>query len=176
MKNEKFDVLVADNELAGRKNLAHLLREFLPWMNLVGEAASVQETIVKVHQLRPQYLIVDLNLGDGLGFEVVEALSTLDLTVVMTTGYSPQLVPAYCKGKAKFLLKPVGPQDLIQCFNPNLKPEESNNLKQLKGQRFALTSQNQCQLVAFSEIVGIEHAGGQTICHLSDDTSLQLKG
>jgi DNA-binding NarL/FixJ family response regulator len=66
-------VLIADDSRAVVKRLADLLEE-VPGAQVVGQASDVPETVQGVQKLRPDVLILDLQMPGGTGLDVLRAI------------------------------------------------------------------------------------------------------
>lgn len=103
-----FRVLIADDEPLARRALQRLLRSHAD-TELVGEADSLAQTIAQVEHLRPDIVLLDINLGDGDGFRLF-ATSSRPPLVIFVTAHAEYAVDAFAVEAVDYLLKPV-PQD-----------------------------------------------------------------
>ena len=80
-------------------------------LHLVGEATSGAAGIQAVKTLRPDLLLLDAELPDMSGFEVLRALRERDQrrTILVTTSEQDG-VTAFAAGAAEYLLKPINPE------------------------------------------------------------------
>lgn len=95
-------VLVVDDERLARKELRRLLAGHLH-LEIVGEAAGVADGIAKAAALAPDLILLNVQMPDGSGFDLLDALDDVP-EVILTTGHGP------CQ--ADYLLKPIHPQRL----------------------------------------------------------------
>ncbi|WP_026422710.1 response regulator [Actinokineospora inagensis] len=106
--------LVDDHEIV-RRGVADLLDE--PDIEIVGEAASVAEALVRVPATTPDVAVLDVRLPDGTGVELCRELrSTLpDLRCLMLTSFADDeaLFEAIMAGASGFVLKQVLGTDLV---------------------------------------------------------------
>ncbi|WP_121392577.1 response regulator [Actinokineospora cianjurensis] len=106
--------LVDDHEIV-RRGVADLLDE--PGIEVVGEAASVAEALVRVPAVKPDVAVLDVRLPDGTGVELCRDLrSTLpDLRCLMLTSFADDeaLFDAIMAGASGFVLKQVLGTDLV---------------------------------------------------------------
>ncbi|MEV6878724.1 response regulator transcription factor [Amycolatopsis sp. NPDC051128] len=87
-------------------------------IEVVGEAASAAEALVRISQVRPDVAILDVRLPDGGGVEVCrEIRSTMDPApaCLMLTSYSDDdaLFGAIMAGAAGYMLKQVSGRSLV---------------------------------------------------------------
>lgn len=94
----------------------------------VGAAASIAEARALAQQLRPDYAILDLRLGDGNGLDLVSELRRMNpaIRIVVLTGYGnlATAVAAVKAGAVDYLAKPADPEDIIKALTaePDAKP------------------------------------------------------
>jgi two-component system LytT family response regulator len=102
--------LVVDDEPLARRELRRLLAGF-PWVQVVGEAANVDEAQAKVAELAPQLLFLDIHMPGGDGFELLDRLDDVP-RVIFTTAYDHHAVRAFEVNALDYLLKPIEPERL----------------------------------------------------------------
>ncbi len=79
-------VLIVDDSVVVRRNLKQLLSD-QPGIDDVQEASSVASALLRIVEEQPDAVIVDIQLPDGTGFEVLEHLAEQvprPLAVVLT--------------------------------------------------------------------------------------------
>ncbi len=107
--------LVDDHELV-RRGVAELL-EAETDLQVVGEAASVGEALVRIPLVRPQVAVLDVRLPDGNGVELCRDLRALlpELVCVMLTSFPDDhaLLDAVLAGAAGYVLKDIRGADLV---------------------------------------------------------------
>ncbi|NLG55511.1 MAG: response regulator transcription factor [Rhodococcus sp.] len=107
--------LVDDHEIV-RRGLADLLSS-VPDFEVVGEAASVGEALVRVPQSGADVAVLDVRLPDGNGVELCRDLraASPQLRCLMLTSYSDDeaLLDAIMAGASGFVLKQILGTDLI---------------------------------------------------------------
>lgn len=86
-------------------------------LEVVGEAASCEEALAMVRALAPDVAVIDVNLGDGNGIELVKLLrgQRADLGLVVCTMYEgdEQLLGALEAGASGFVLKSAPADDVV---------------------------------------------------------------
>lgn len=102
---EALRVLVADDEAPARAKIKRLLKED-PRFALVGEAADGPATVAQVQALRPDLLVLDIQMPGLTGFEVLQALNPPLPQVIFSTAYDRFALDAFEASAVDYLLKP----------------------------------------------------------------------
>ncbi|MDH5360922.1 MAG: two-component system response regulator NarL [Gammaproteobacteria bacterium] len=129
-------VITIDDHPLFRKGLAQLL-EMDKQLELIGEAASGREGIKLAEKLRPELILLDLNMAEMDGIETLRHLkkSELDAHIVMMTvsDHEEDLVAAIRSGADGYLLKDMEPEDTLLSINKVINGEMviSNRLTSL---------------------------------------------
>ena len=102
-------VLVVDDEPQAREGLAALLRRIRD-VDVAAPCGSGREAVQLVRQLRPEVVMLDIQLPDISGFEVIKRIGVTDMPVtVFVTAYDDFAVQAFDVHAADYLLKPIAP-------------------------------------------------------------------
>jgi DNA-binding NarL/FixJ family response regulator len=116
MPSVAIGVFLLDDHEVVRKGLRALL-EACEDIEVVGEADTVAEALVRIPEAQPNVAILDVRLPDGSGVEVCrEVRSTSpDIACVMLTSYADDeaLIASIMAGAAGYVLKQVGSLDLL---------------------------------------------------------------
>ena len=117
--NESCRVLIVDDHPLFRRGLVQLLRT-IPAFVLVGEAASGAEGLVLARELRPDLILLDLNMRDGDGLDMLRGLRTArsEARVVMVTvsDSGEDVVAALRGGGEGYLLKDMEPEAMLEAL------------------------------------------------------------
>ncbi|HJV91609.1 MAG TPA: LytTR family DNA-binding domain-containing protein [Holophagaceae bacterium] len=107
---ERIRVLVADDEGPARAKLRRFL-DADPRVELVGEAQDGLRAVALVRELKPDLLVLDIQMPGLTGFEVLEALGEPRPLVVFSTAFDRFALEAFDAAAADYLLKPYdGPR------------------------------------------------------------------
>lgn len=117
--NERQSVLIVDDHPLFRKGLAQLLQT-LPAFKLLGEATGGVEGLAMARALQPDLVLLDLNMREMGGLEVLRALraARVDSRVVMITvsDQGEDVVAALRAGADGYLLKDMEPESMLQAL------------------------------------------------------------
>ncbi len=99
--------LIVDDEPVARRVLAEELEAF-PEVELAGEAANGRQALLKIAELRPDLVFLDLQMPLMSGFEVIQNLPDAPPpVVVIVTAFDQHAIRAFDAGAVDYLLKPV---------------------------------------------------------------------
>jgi two-component system nitrate/nitrite response regulator NarL len=109
-------LLIVDDHPLFRKGVIQLIQA-TPEFRFIGEAADGKEGIRLARELKPDMILLDLNMKDMNGVEVLKEVkdSGLDSRVIMLTvsDQAEDLVAALQNGADGYLLKDMEPEDLM---------------------------------------------------------------
>ena len=108
--------LIIDDEQNVREAMKGLLRIYAPEIEVVGEAKAVAEALFKINELQPELLFLDVELGDGTGFDLLQQLPARNFEVIFVTAHEHYAIKAIRMSACDFLLKPVDPDDLVNAI------------------------------------------------------------
>ncbi|MGO1071871.1 LytR/AlgR family response regulator transcription factor [Lysobacter sp. CA199] len=114
MSGRPLRVLIVDDTRLARQELRTLLGA-LPDIELLGEADDVPAAQAAIERLRPDLVLLDIQMPSGNGFEVIEGLDSAPL-VVFTTAYDQYAVRAFESNALDYLVKPVDPARLAEAL------------------------------------------------------------
>ena len=109
-------LLIVDDHPLFRKGVKQLLSD-AGGFELVGEASSGEEGIDLAYRYQPELILLDLNMKDMHGLDVLKVLKAADIDsrIIMLTVSDQQedLVAALRAGADGYLLKDMEPEDLV---------------------------------------------------------------
>lgn len=104
---ENLRIVLADDERPAREFLKDILREFEN-VSIVGEAAGGAEAVEKIRELKPDLALLDLQMPEMSGLEVVKNLPETETPfIAFVTAYDEFAVRAFELNAVDYLLKPV---------------------------------------------------------------------
>ena len=169
-------LLVVDDARLARQELRTLLSA-LPWVSCVGEADDVPSAREAIARLRPDVVLLDVQMPSGSGFDVLDGLEGVPL-VVFVTAYDAYAVQAFQANALDYLVKPVEAPRLQRALQRALErraPDEAG-----PGERALLGPQDQvflrdgerCWFVAVAEISRIVVDGNYARLWFRDQNAL----
>lgn len=106
-----MNVLIIEDEKPAARLLQRKLEKL--GMQVTTMLHSVEESIHWFSQNKhPELIFLDIQLSDGLSFEIFETL-TINSAVIFTTAYDEYALRAFKLNSIDYLLKPIDEEDLI---------------------------------------------------------------
>lgn len=157
--------IVDDSRLARlelKQQLAHLAE-----VEVVAEAASVAEALAMLSDAAIDLLLLDIDLPDGNGFDVLEQAATVPL-VIFVTAFNEYAIRSFEVNALDYLLKPVRQERLLQAIDKARRLAQSPTVK--AEQRIFIKDRDQCYFVQVADIIAFEALGNYTRVHLAGAT------
>jgi DNA-binding LytR/AlgR family response regulator len=103
---------ILEDEAPARQRVEEAARRVRPDVRIVAALASVEQAVAWLAgNPAPDLILADIQLADGLSFEVFER-ATVACPVVFCTAYDEYVVEAMAAGGIDYLLKPIRDADL----------------------------------------------------------------
>lgn len=123
---DSYTVLVIDDHPLFRKGVAELLNS-QPDFEVIREAASGKEGIKLSEELKPDLVLIDLNMKDMDGIKVVSAIKDIkieSINIILTVSDTEEnLMAAIRNGADGYLLKDTEPEVIIEKLRKAMKGE-----------------------------------------------------
>lgn len=105
-------VLIIEDEQQAARRLQSLVQELLPACNIANTLDSVRDAVKWLQtNPRPDLIFMDIQLGDGLSFEIFEKVA-IQSPVIFTTAYDTYAIKAFKVNGLDYILKPVDKDEL----------------------------------------------------------------
>ncbi|MBC9716559.1 response regulator transcription factor [Streptomyces sp. TRM66268-LWL] len=118
-ENPSIRVLLCDDHVVVRAGLLALL-DSAPGIEVVGEAGSGEEAVALAEKLRPDVVLMDLQLGAGIdGVEATRQIAPTGVHVLVLTTYDTDadITRAIGAGATGYLLKAERPEELFAAIH-----------------------------------------------------------
>jgi two-component system LytT family response regulator len=107
--------LIVDDSSASRNALQTMLsQECSSYVTVVKELTSCEAAIswLRANETAVDLVFLDMDLGDGIGFDVLNALTAIHFAVIFCTAYNQFALEAHQYSPIGFLVKPISREDL----------------------------------------------------------------
>lgn len=163
-------VLIADDEPLARRALRRLLAPHAN-IDIVGEADSVAQAIDLVGRLRPELILLDIEMNDGDGFDLLAAMEAPP-KVVFVTAYAEHAVEAFAVDAVDYLLKPVT-QERLDAALDRVRRAMASDAKGADD-LIELRSPSRVVRAAPADILAVRAEGDFSHVHFTDQPPLMI--
>lgn len=104
-------ILLIEDEPLIAKQLLKVVKQLEPEATVDGPLGSVQAVVDYLTEHRPDLVIADIQLSDGVSFEAFRQVN-LNVPVIFTTAYDEYAIQAFKLNSIDYLLKPIDSEEL----------------------------------------------------------------
>lgn len=121
----RLTALIVDDERNARENLAMLLREYCPEIDIVGLADGVESARQQIELQRPDVLFLDIRMPSGAeGFDLLKKMSDHPFMVIFVTAFRDYAIEAFNTNAIHYILKPVDIEELKTAVDKVVRASE----------------------------------------------------
>ena len=166
--------VIIDDEEDARSTLRAFIKQYCPQAEVVGEADGVQEGYRKILGEDPDLVLLDIQMEDGTGFDLLEKIRSPHFQVIFTTAFDEFAIKAFKYSAIDYLLKPIDPDELIEAVSKakhtNTPTEQIEHMLDYRKtgatDRLTLSSQEGITVVKMANILRLESESNYTNFHL----------
>lgn len=166
--------LLIDDERLARNELRRLLAAHAD-IEIIGEAKDVDDALLKIAELKPGLLFLDVQMPGADGFSLLERLEPPAPAVIFTTAYDEFAVKAFEFNALDYLMKPVDPNRLVAALEKlrtrgASAPGETAPPHRLSPEdKVFVREGDRCWFVPVKNIRLLESEGNYTRVHFDDN-------
>jgi two-component system LytT family response regulator len=152
--------------------LLHELATHCPEVEVIGVGNSVVQGAKLLRQEMPDILFLDILLGDGTGFDLLEIFPEMTARIIFTTASDEYALRAFRFSAIDYLLKPIDPERLMSAVDRAARQLGSNEQLSLLRQtirhpeilpdRISLHTHDKIIIVRIPDIIRCESDGNNT--------------
>lgn len=176
-----INTIIIDDEQQPRETIAQLLALKYPEIQIVAQANSVKNGFDAIKRHKPELVFLDIDLGDGSGFDLLEKLKPIDFKLIFATGFSEFAIQAFRFSALDYILKPIKSTELfaatekaisqIKLSNQSVKIEALfSNFQNIahESKKIVLKTQKSIYLVNIQNIIRCESDNAYVTFYLND--------
>jgi len=171
-------VIIIDDENNAVKTLQSYLDRYVKDVVVVGVANSKKEAVQLINDTNFHLILLDINLGDGTGFEALEESVDKDFFVIFTTAYDQHAIKAFKYSALDYLLKPINPEEFMQAIErvralkEKVQKSQISNASEIvktgKINKIVINSSNEIHFLEIAEVIRLESYKNYTDIFLID--------
>lgn len=178
---QKLKTIIVDDEKYSRENVRNALSSHAEIITIFAEANSVASALELIETEKPELVFLDINLGDGTAFDLLEKLSFKDFRLVFITAYDQYAIRAMKFSALDYLLKPLDKQELNQLMHRILLEEFKErkqienllqNVKNPSSKKIAIPTNEGFNIHEINEVVRCHSNGNYTMIYFSDGSKI----
>ncbi len=100
-------VVLIDNAIGDIKNLEFIISKYMDDAIVVGSATNIEEGIKCINNNNPDVVLLDVDLGTGTGFDLLQSFESRTFDVIFISAHSNYAIRAFKVCAIDFLLKPI---------------------------------------------------------------------
>ncbi len=163
-----YKAIIIEDDPVLAQTLARIIKAEAPYFELKGEAPSIVAAKKLIAEVQPDVAFCDVELQDGLSFQLLSELGKIDFEVIFVTAYGHYAIDAFRYSAIDFVLKPVDPDDIREAseraleslgkknFNERMQNFLFNRNQAPTEQKIILQTTNSTHYVPIREIVRCE--------------------
>ena len=154
-----------------------------PNIEIIGTANSVVSAAKLLGKQQPDILFLDIMLGDGTGFDVLEIIPTLKSKIIFVTASDEYAIKAFKFAAIDYILKPYSDADLSNAIEKAIhqlqpKKEQLSVLQEsianpnLAPKKISLHTSGKIVIVSLDEIIRCQSDNNYTTFYFENNTKL----
>ncbi|SFC31011.1 MULTISPECIES: LytR/AlgR family response regulator transcription factor [Algibacter] len=150
-----------------------------PEVEIIATAQSVVEAAKVLRKKQPDILFLDIMLGDGTGFDILEIFPDLKSKIIFVTASDEFAIRAFKFAAIDYVLKPYAYEELdlaVDRAKKQIQPnkerltilKETLSAPEQKPDKISLHTLDKIIIVSLDDIIRCESDSNNTIFHLQD--------
>lgn len=164
-------ILIVEDEATIRKELEWLVGK-RPEFILLESAVCIEDAVKKINKLKPDLILMDIQLPDGTAFEILNQVKDIKFSVIFITAFNHFAIKAIKHGAIDYLLKPIDEAELYEAldnYNNDHSFYTSKQLEIINEYQKSIKQQN--SRICISTLESIEFFKITDIIYLSGECS-----
>lgn len=167
-------IAIIDDKITNIHLLQQMLEVLLPDKTEFSQATTIQKGIELIDACKPDLLFLDIDMGSGYGFEVLDQCNFQQFELVFVTAHPNFALKSYAYNPIHYLLKPFTSNELQEALyrfqqrlvpSSKLKPSTAQSLDTNK-KRICLPEKGKLRFLDLLDIIYLESSNVYTIFHL----------
>ena len=174
----KKKVLIIDDENRTRDFVKKMIDSFNLDLDVFTDGENVETGIEAINRIQPDILLLDIQMPDGTGFDVLNSIETKNFEVIFITAYQEYAIKAIKFSALDYIIEPIDSEELHSSIitaidSLEFKREETkfialeNNIQPNNRRKLVLKTQECIYVVDLNEIIRCEADKNYTFFYLN---------
>ena len=181
----KSNLVIIDDENKSRIIAREIINSGFRDRFNIKEAGSVKEGTAILKDMQPEIVLLDIDLGDGSAFDLLNQLNEIHFKIIFITAYDVFAIKAFKFSAIDYLLKPVVPSELISAVEKAIKSIDNDNIHlklnafltnmaNITGEikKIVLKTSDSIHLINIRDIIRLESDSNYTWFHIMGNKKL----
>ena len=176
--------IIVEDEETSREILRNYLAKYCPKVELMGEAANVDEALILIRNHQLDLVFLDVEMPYGNAFDLLDKVGDRQFETVFVTAYNHYAIDALNAHASYYLLKPISIDKLIEAVDyvQEIKEKENSlqntvlkpSISQITG-KITIPLQNGFEVLQVENILYCQADDNYTKIFLKDSKKLVSK-
>lgn len=180
-------LIIIDDEEQQRNFTSAVVKKYCPSIEIVAQAANVKDGVEAIQKYAPDLILLDVEMPDGTGFDLLKKLMPIDFQVIFITAHNEFAVKAFKFSALDYLLKPVDPEELVMTLQKaqQLKKQTQiqmqlaillNNIQDFAGEvkKLVLKDADNVHIVSIADVMYMQADNNYTSFFLADKRKIVI--
>jgi two-component system LytT family response regulator len=163
--------IIIDDEPDCVKLLALQLKMYCPQVQVIAECTSSETGLLKIKELQPDIVFLDIEMPVMNGFQILEKLGQINFSLVFVTAYDQFAVKAFRFNALDYLLKPIDGKDLKVAVEKALQQKPNSEQLHLMKQQFQVGEKYHLEKIALPYQNGVTFTEIKNVLYCESDNN-----
>jgi two-component system LytT family response regulator len=113
----KLKSIIVEDEETSRDILKNYLKKYCPNVDVLGEAANIDEALVLIRNNDLDLVFLDVEMPYGNAFDLLDKVGDINFETIFVTAYNHYAIDAINAHASYYLMKPISIDDLIKAVD-----------------------------------------------------------
>tara|TARA_B100000809_G_scaffold118088_1_gene116431 strand:- start:1524 stop:2258 length:735 start_codon:yes stop_codon:yes gene_type:complete len=113
----KLKSIIVEDEENSREILRNYLNKYCPDVEVLGEAANVEDALVLIRNTELDLVFLDVEMPYGNAFDLLDRVGDVNFETVFVTAYNHYAIDALNAHASYYLMKPISIDELIKAVD-----------------------------------------------------------
>lgn len=181
-----FKICIVEDEINTLNSIRKIIEDYCEAVVVAG-IHTVSDAVSFLSKNKIDLLLLDINLPDGSGFDILESTTHSDFKIIFITAFEKYALQAIKVSAADYLVKPINPKELINAVNTVKNELENAEYRQIKLEalfanlhssgsfrKLVLKTSERFNVLNINDIVRCESDGSYTEFYLSNSKKIMV--
>lgn len=174
---QRLQTIIVEDEIDHLHHLEGILANQHPEIYILGKCFSGSDALSTLKTIKPDLLLLDIDLGDMNAFDLLTYLPAFDFQIIFITNYNEYALQAFKVHAVDYLLKPVDPHELSHALKKAMLQRSNysdyrllaNDYRRLSREYLTVNEKQKVVYIPIKDVLFLEADNNYTIIHYVSD-------